>query len=416
MDVMKPKKRLRLSPIYMLLLGITALIVLMSFLFVGTGEEYKVKRDDVLLGVVKRGALELSVDGYGVLRSQKQTLITTLTAATVQEVVLRPGATVEPESVILRLSNPELMQEVESAKIALAQEHANYRLLKLSNQREILAEESILSEARAAYESASLRREAEEELAGRGVIAQITFKNTLLEQRQAKERLDFQTARLEQLSQVTSEAELIQKSQIDQAEAAYQTIKMRADRLTVKAGLKGVLQRLPVALGQSVVAGEELALVGSDEDLSALIRVSQARAELLRIGQVAQINTRRESAGGQVTRITPEVQDGSIEVEISFTDGVPASARPELNVDARIFVTTIEDSLYVERPVNVLSNTVTPIYVLSSGNSIAKKHDLRFGEDSGRYIQVLSGVAESDRIILSDTANYRNADRLQLID
>jgi multidrug resistance efflux pump len=343
-------------------------------------------------------------------------LLTTLTAATVQEVILRPGAAVEADSVIMRLSNPELLQEVETAAIALDQEKANLRRTELGNQREMLAEESTLAEINAEVQAITLRREAEEGLAARGIIPQITFKSTLLGQAQAQQRLKFQEQRINQLKRVAREAILIQQQQINQVDARYQSIKQRADRLTVKAGMKGVLQRLPVALGQSVAAGEELALIGSDEDLLALIRVSQAKAELLRIGQSAEINTRRETVAGSVTRITPEVRDGTIEVEVVFKDGVPASARPELNVDARIFVSTLKNSLFVERPINVLSNSKTSVFKLEGNGKLAEREQIAFGEDSGRFIQVLTGAKEKDNFILSDMTNLRNVNRIRVID
>lgn len=416
MDIVKTKKQFRWNLPPRFIIGIAVVVaILIGVMILRPHEAYKVERNKLLFGEVQRGEVQLSVDSYGVLRSQKQTLITTLTAATVQEVILRPGAQVEENSIILMLSNPELLQEVETANITLEQEKANLRRIKLANQRELLTEESALAELNSNLEAATLRREAEEGLAAKGVIPQITFKNTLLQQHQMIQRVKFQQQRITQLKKVVHEAELIQQKQISQAQAQHQNMQHRADRLTVRAGMKGVLQRLPVELGQSVAAGQELALVGSDKDLLALVRVSQSKAELLQIGQKAEINTRRETVGGVVTRVTPEVRDGTIEVEIAFSNGVPVSARPELNVDARIFISTIKNSLFVERPINVQSNTKNSIFILESDNKLAQRQQVIFGEDSGRFIQILSGAKEKDKFILSDMANLRDVDRIRVI-
>ena len=417
MDIVREKKKVTWKTSSRVMIGgAIAAVVLIVFVIMQPKGEHKVQRNKLLIGTVQRGDLQMSVEGYGVLRSQKQTLLTTLSAATVQEVILRPGATVEADSIIMRLSNPELLQDVETAAISLEQEKANLRRIELGNQREMLAEESTLAEINSEVQASTLRREAEEGLAAKGVIPQITYKTTLLAQAQAQQRLKFQEQRINQLKKVANEARLIQKQQINQVEAHYQNIKQRADRLTVKAGMKGVLQRLPVALGQSVAAGEELALIGSDEDLSALIRVTQSKAELIRVGQSAEINTRRETVAGVVTRITPEVRDGTIEVEIDFKNGVPTSARPELNVDAHIFVSTLKDSLYVERPINVLSNSKSAVFKLENNNKLAEREQVVFGEDSGKFIQVLNGAKEKDNFILSDMTNLRNVNRIKIID
>lgn len=416
MDIVRDKKKFNWrEPSKMAIASIVGALILIGIIVVPQ-EENKVERGNILVGAVQRGDLQVSVEGYGVLRSQKQTLLTTLSAATVEEVILRPGAVVEEGSVILRLSNPDLLQEVDTASIALEQQKANLRRIELSSQRELLTEESVLADIHAEVQSTTLRREAEESLAARGIIPQITFKNTLLAQTQAQQRMKFQKARISQLKQVANEEKLIQQQQIDQVEAAYQSIKQRADRLVVKAGMNGVLQRLPVVLGQSVVAGQELALIGSDKDLLALIRVSQSKAELLRVGQSAEINTRRETVAGLVTRITPEVTDGTIEVEVVFKDGVPASARPELNIDARIFVSTLKDCLFVERPINALSHTKASVFKFNAKGNIAERVQITFGEDSNRFIQVLSGAKESDNFILSDLTNLRDVNRIKIID
>lgn len=415
MDIVKPKKNFRFQrPVIIGILVVIALILLTGVI-VQPSSQQKMERSKLLFGTVQRGDLAVVVDGYGVLRSDKQTLITALTPATVAEVLLRSGAEVEADSVILRLSNPELLQEVEAANMALVQEKANLRRLSLSNERELLAEQASLAELVANFKAVQLRAEAEKGLAG-GAVSMLAYKTTLLQQEQMQERVKLQTQRITQLKRVMHEAIIIQQEQINQANARYQNMLQRSDRLMVRAGIKGVLQRLPVELGQSVSAGQELAQVGSDKDLKALIRISQSKAEQLKVGQAAKINTPREQVDGVLTRITPEVRDGTIEVEVSFTQGVPASARPELNIDAQIFTANIKGALYIERPMNVQGHTTNKLFRVSTNNKSAELQQLSFGDDAGKYIQIKQGANEKDRFILSDMTNIRDAKAIKIID
>lgn len=395
-------------------LGALASLALLGTLWASPGYQYKIDRAGLLLAEVQRGDLQISVDAYGVLRSDKQTLLTALTSATVQQVLLRPGAKVSADSIILQLSNPELLQEVEAAAMALSQEEANLKRLKLANQRERLAEQSVQAELDANLQMVSLRRNAEQQLVADGVVSSLTYQTTVLQQQQMQQRLDLQQQRLEQLSEVIAQSEIIQQEQINQSRARYLTMQQRAERLTVRAGMAGVLQRLPVELGQSVAAGQELALVGSDKDLLALVRVSQSRAEQLQIGQAAQINTRREQVAAVVTRITPEVREGTIEVELAFTEGVPASARPELNVDAQIFTAQLTDTLYLERPVNTQSHSSSRLFKVSDDGKVLAATSLHFGDDAGRFLQIASGAQQGDTFVLSDMATFRDAELIQL--
>jgi HlyD family secretion protein len=415
MDVLRAKPKYHLKrPLIIAGLVILGFVLLRNLVLQPSGA-YKIERSQLLIGKVQRGDLQLTVDGYGVLRSYKQRLLTALTAATVAEVVLRPGAQVDAESVILRLSNPELLQEVERAKMALTQEQANLRRLKLDNQRQLLAEQSTLAQLNGELETIKLRSAAEKGLAG-GAVSQLAYKTTLLQEQQTQERLQLQLQRIKQLKAMMAEALIIQQEQINQVSAQHQSMQERAERLTVKAGMSGVLQRLPVELGQSVSAGQELALVGSDKDLLALVRVSQSKAEQLQIGLAAQINTRRETVAGVVKRITPEVHEGTIEVEIAFSDGVPASARPELNVDAQIFTASLKNTLYIERPMNVQSHSKARLFQLHTDNKIAQAREITFGEDAERFIQITSGASEAEEFILSDMARFSEAGEVRLID
>lgn len=414
MDIAKPPSKPLIKKSY--LVGVLVLIALALLLLLvsGSGASVKIERNQLLLGKVQRGDLQVSVDGYGVLRSDKQTLITALTAATVEEVLLRSGAEVEADSIIMRLNNPEVLQEVEAANMALIQEQANLRRLKLSNQRELLAEQSSLADVTASLKTVQLRADAEKSLAG-GAVSMLDYQTTLLQLEQMQQRVVLQTKRVEQLEEVFSEAIIIQQEQINRANALLQRAQQRADKLIVRAGIKGVLQRSPVELGQSVAAGQELALVGSDKDLKALIRISQSRVDQIKLGQAATINTRREQVAGKVSRITPEVRDGTIEVEILFTEGVPASARPELNVDAEIYTADIKNTLFVERPVNVQNHSAVTLFKLADNKSSARLQELNFGAESGKYIQVLQGAKENDILVLSDMANYQDAAEITLL-
>ena len=400
---------------------VTAAIAVVAILVLGSGwvlqpQQKKVARANLLVSSVQRGNFDAAVNAYGVLRSNEQVLITALTPATVEEVALRPGAPVKPDSVILRLSNPDLLEELERARVALAQEEADARRLELTNERELLSEQSALAKARSEHKVLQLRNEAQKGLAAEGIISKLDYQASSLNEQLQLEGVQLQEKRIEQLRRVAHESQLIQREKIKGARAAFQNVQHRADRLIVRAGIDGVLQRLPVELGQSVNAGQELALVGSERNLLALVRVSQSRVDRLKVGQRAEIDTRREKVAGVVTRIAPEVREGTVEVEIRFADGVPFSARPELNVDARIFAARLQNALFMERPANVQPHSRGSLFRLEPDGHSAVRSELAFGEESGRYLQVLSGASLQDRFILSDMSALRDEKRIALVD
>jgi len=403
MDVkkIKPKQsNLKSKPV---LAGLAiCLLAAMTWYVSSTTGGTSVKRNDMLFGTVKQGDLQVEIEGYGSLRSDKQLLITSLTGATVQEIVLKPGALVTADSVIVRLDNPELQQQLNSATQELSQRTANLRQLKLNQQREILNEEAIYAEMEARYETAKVRLEAQSGLVKSGIVSVLDFKESQVQEAQLKKRLKIQQKRSAALKLVNQEAINIQLEQIKQQQGQLDIAQHRLDRLTVKAGFDGVLQRLSVELGQSLAAGQEIALIGSVQDLIALVRVPQSKAQQIFIGQKAIVDTRRDKITGTVARIDPVVVNNTVEVEISLPQQLPASARPQLSVDAVIITDTLTNITYIERPVNGKANSNTNLFRLDQSNNYAMRIPVKFGKEAGRYIEIIAGGKVNDSFIVSD--------------
>ncbi|MBA6350439.1 MULTISPECIES: HlyD family secretion protein [unclassified Colwellia] len=411
MDVKKVKtkqSKLKSMPVYSAV-AIFLLAALTWYVSTQTGGT-SVKRDDMLFGTVKHGDLQVEIEGYGALRSDKQVLITSLTSATVQEIVLKPGALVTADSIIIQLANPELQQQVDSAVRELSQQKANLRQLKLNQKREILNESGNFAELEARYETAKVKLEAQSGLVKSGIVSVLDYKESFVQEAQLNKRIKIHKQRTTALKLVNQEAINIQNEQIMQQQGQLDIAQNRLERLTVKAGFDGVLQRLSVELGQSLAAGQEIALIGSVENLIALVRVPQSKAQQIFIGQKAIVDTRRDKIVGTVSRIDPVVVDNTVEVEIALPDQLPASARPQLSVDAVIITETLANITYMERPVNGLANSNSSLFLLDDSNNAAIRTKVEFGKEAGRYIQIIKGGKVNDIFIVSDLSLVKNSE------
>jgi HlyD family secretion protein len=411
MDVVKTRKSssFKLTKGNMLL-GMIIVIGVLIYFAVGKNGAVSVERENLLIESVQQGDLAVIIEGYGALTSDKQQLITSFSAATVKEIVLKPGAHVIANSVIVRLENPELVLQVENSEQELIQVQANLRQLKLNNQREILNESANLAEITARFDAASLKRAAEQKLVEQGIVSQLTFQQSALDEKQLKQRIAILKQRIEQLKLVHDESVNIQAERIKQQQGRLNIAESRLDKLTVRAGFDGVLQRLSVELGQSLAAGQEVALIGSVTDLIALIRVPQSQAQLITIGKVAIIDTRRDKIEGVVTRIDPVVDNNTVEIEIALPASLPASARPQLSVDGIIVADTLQNITYIRRPAGAKSNTSISLYRLNTQGN-ATSQELRFGAQAGQFIQILSGASVGEQFIISDLSNLQTTSK-----
>jgi hypothetical protein len=186
------------------------------------------------------------------------------------------------------------------------------------------------------------------------------------------------------------------------------------DRLTVRAGIDGVVQNLAVELGQSVALGEQVALVGSVDNLFALLSVSQSDIELIALEQLVQIDTRGGTVSGKVQRINPMVKQGMINIEVLLLSELPKNARPDLNVDGVISTGKLTAVKYIKKPINASKGMKTQLFRLDKQQNQAEKIHVNYGQESGEYIQILTGALEHDILILSDMSRWNNAEKITI--
>lgn len=409
MDVQKPKVTTPFWHSRGKLIGIAVTVVALLVLSVAlmSGNAVAVSERNLLIDTVKQGSLDVTVEGYGELVSDKQQLLTSPSQATVKEIVLKPGAEVTADSVIVRLEDPDLVKSFQTAKQELNEAESTLRQLRLTYQREKLRQHSDLAELASELAIATVQRQAEEKLISSGIVSRMTFEKTVQKERQLKERIALSNTGMAQLEQLQRESLEIQEDQVRQMQANLELAQEQLDRLTVKAGMSGVLQKLQVEVGQSLSPGGEVALVGSATELVALIRVPQGQAQSVHIGNEAIIDTRREKLKGKVTRIVPIVANNTVEIEIALPSIAGTSARPNLSVDGSIIGDRLDEVRYVRRPAGVTGNSTAQVYAMASGSNKAKPKEVKFGRLAGQYIEVLAGLDTGEQLIVSDLSQLK---------
>ncbi|WP_019028588.1 efflux RND transporter periplasmic adaptor subunit [Colwellia piezophila] len=399
------------------LLVITALVITTLLLWgaASLNSEPQIELDTLRISEVKQGDFKVNVAGYGRLKAKYQRLLTSQTQAIVESIALYPGAKVNKDSIIMVLSDPQLEQAVINAKLELARQNAEFNQQIIAHKSQLLEHDSQIALLQSELENAQLRAEAEQQLIDKGIVSALDFKRSQLAVRQLKQRVAIEKIRQEHLKAMQIERTKIGQDLITQYKHNFTMIKKRFDRLTVRAGLDGILQTLPVEIGQSLTPGTQLAMVGSDQQLVAQLRVQQNQADQIAIGMPATITTSGKYITAKVLRIDPVVTDGRVMVELDLTGKLPANARPDLTVEGKIHVKEINNALYVEQPNNVYDFKEKNIYRLRSDGQSAQLTTIKFGTLSGNQIEVISGAQRGDQLIVSDMSQWPTTQKNLLI-
>jgi HlyD family secretion protein len=371
-----------------------------------------VAREQLYLDEVKEGTLERKVRGPGVLQPREARWLSTRVDARVDRVLVRAGEQVEPDTVIVQLSNPEVQRSADAAALEVAAARAEYAAARLELESQRLDRRSSLAEARATAESARLQAQAEERAHATGAVSQLQYSRSKILAEQLGERAKIEEQRLAALDSAVGAQLEARLARLRQLERALEERRLTADSLSVTAGISGVVQSVPVQEGQQLAPGANVARVAKPDTLYAELRIPELDARDLAAGQPATIDMRDRIVRGRVVRVDPAVTAGAVRVEIDFDEALPTQARADLSVDGTIAIETLANVRYVGRPVGAQSESATTVFRAKSGERVAERVPVKFGKASVNQIVVLEGLEPGDIVALADTTQWSGEDRL----
>ena len=363
---------------------------------------------------VKRGPMLREVRGLGTLVPEDIRWIPAQTDSRVDRWVLRPGAIVKPNSVIMELSDPTLQRDALDAEFQLKGAEAEYANLQVQVNSELMNQKANEAAVRSEYEQAHLQHDVDEKLFKEGIGSDHIRNLSKVREEQLAIRVQLEGERTKVAADSARARLAAQQARINQQKALYQLKKSQLDALHVRAGIDGVLQLVPVEVGQHVTPGTNLARVADPKKLKAEIKIAETQAKDVAIGQKATIDTRNGVVNGHVSRIDPSVVNGTVTVDVVITDPLPNGARPDLSVDGTVELENLKDVLFVGRPVHGQADSTIGIFKLVDDGSEAVRVNVKLGRSSVNTIEVVQGLKVGDKVILSDMSAWDNFDRIRL--
>ncbi|HET9483872.1 MAG TPA: HlyD family efflux transporter periplasmic adaptor subunit [Xanthomonadales bacterium] len=413
-DLKQKKRRKQIA-----LGAIAAAVVLLGTLGLSQLEPAapSVEQSTVWLDTVKRGEMLREVRGPGTLVPKAIRWLAADTNARVERIVVKPGAVVEPDTVILELSNPEVDEQLLAARTLVAAAEADLVARRVDLEGGLLTQRGALAQVEADYEGARLQAQAEAELNKKGIISDLQYRQTQLRADQLKIRVGLEKDRVAKFNENIAAQVRAEGSRIEQLRNTLALRERQADSLKLKAGIAGVLQQVPVEEGQQVMAGTNLARVAKPDVLMAELRIAETQAKDIVIGQTVRVDTRIGPNGivpGKVMRIDPAVLNGTVQVDVDFDAPLPPGARPDLSVDGVVEIERLADVLYVGRPAFGQPGAQATIFRLDPESNVAHRVPVKLGRASVSLIEIEQGLKQGDRVILSDTSQWDEHDRIKL--
>lgn len=371
-------------------------------------------RSTAVIETVKRGEMVRDVRGNGTLVPDVTRLVPAPADGRVERILLKAGVEVDPSTVIVELSNPQLEQQAVDTELQVKAAEADQENLKVRLESEAMTQKAQIATINSQYSQAKLQLDADEKLYEQKLIAELNIKISRVAVQDLANRLKVEQERLAVSSKSVKAQMNAAASRLNQLRALATLRRQEVDALKVRAGTGGVLQQVTVSEGQQVTPGFNIARVADPASLKAVLRVAETQIKDVRIGQPVIVDTRNGLIQGTVSRIDPAAREGTFEIDASLIGPLPPSARPDLSVDGTIELERLKDVLKVGRPAFGQAQQTIGMFVLTPDGTEAERRTVRLGRNSVSTIEILEGLKEGDQVIISDTSALDSYNRIRV--
>ena len=416
MDIPRPDRAKKKNQRRILLGGLAALGLLVVTVAVSQLRPAAptVERSAVWIDTVKRGPMLRQVRGLGTLVPEDIKWIAARTEGRVEKIIARPGKIVRADDVLCILSNPELSQEMMAADLDAKAADAKLASLRVQLESQILDRRAEHAKLESDMMQAKLQQSVNEQLSKNGLVADLELKLSRLKASDLQSRFEIDTQRLKFVEESMRPQLAVQEADVERLKANAALKRGQVDALQVRAGMEGVLQALPLDVGQRVTIGLNLARVADPAHLKAEVRIAETQAKDIQIGQPATVDTRNGIVAGEVVRVDPAVQNGTVKVDIALTGVLPKGARPDLSVEGIIELERLDDVIFVGRPAYGQERGKVGLFRLSADGREAVRTSVDLGRSSVNTVEVIAGLQPGDKVILSDMSTWDSHERVRL--
>lgn len=362
---------------------------------------------------VKRGPMLVTVRGLGTLVSDEIRFIPTNREGIVEEKRVKIGDTVSPDTILVVLSSPDLLQQVSNQELAYQKAIADLANTRAQLETQILNQKSTQASKENQAQQARLQADTDEQLFKEGLGPELNVRKSKGNAESLANEVLLEKQRVDTIARSNQAQITAQEAGVQQLKAIWELGKKQIEDLKIRAGASGVVQQLNVEYGQKIGPGTVVAKVANPGKLKAELKIAETQVKDIVIGQVAQIDTRNGVIPGHVIRMDPAAINGTVTVDVALEGALPKGARPDLSVDGTVEISKLDNVLFVGRPAYGQQDSTIMIFKMTPEGD-AVRTQVKLGRTAVNTIQILDGLNVGDTVILSDMSTWDAVDRVRV--
>lgn len=375
---------------------------------------YRVPAEQLIVSSVEFGAFEDAIPVRGTIQPFNSVFLDAVNGGAVEEVFVEEGSFVEAGQPLLQLSNTNL-------RLSAAQNDTNiteqlnllnnitdgFETTKLSTERQIIDTE---------YSIIVLKRQKarHEKLVEDGLVSieqydaivdELEYRSKVLGNHQERQRLENRIR----------ETRLIQiETQVEKLEENLLVSQSSFESLLVRAPIAGQLTSLPVEIGESKQAGQRLGQIDVIDQFKVVAQIDEFYVSRVFADQTSSFTLAGIEYTTRLLKVYPEITDGTFEVDLVFDGITPSDIRRGQSLQMELTLGSPVESLLLPIGGFIQDTGGNWVFVVDAQGSYATRRDIRVGRRNNRYVEVIDGLQQGDRVITSSYRQMDDMERVQL--
>ncbi len=389
---MKNKKGLLIA--VLVLSALILIIILRTFLFPGGKAGH--------VSVVDRGLVYVSVDASGIVEPENEVLILSPVSSIIKEIKKEPGSRVQKGDIMIELDDEVTRAEIEQITDQLEVKTNSLERSRLEGQMTRIDLDYNLEVKKLRIASIKAQLADEEQLLSVGGISSAkideTKQNLVLAEKDLAMAQKKNAIRLSQLKTEETGLNLqieIQKKQLSDKIALL-------DQLKIKAPSDGIILAIAGKKGEKVGNDKMLVTLSDLTTFKIKGQIDAKSSEYVKTGNPVIVITEKEKFNGTVGNVTPGVAENKIQFNVHLEENINQQLIPNQTVSLKVLKSMRENVLRIKSSNKIKANTEQTVYVIDNlGNKVSRT--VNFGIKGVDFQEVISGLNEGERVILSDT-------------
>ncbi len=396
-------------------LGVLAVLFALYSFYTNSSKpsSLKAEKDKVAISTVVMQDFQEFIPADGIVVPLKTVVIDALENGVVREKFVEDGARVEAGQALLRLENTDLQLDLLNRETQVLDLLNNIRNSRNSLEQNKVTRLTQMAEAEFQLAEAERLMENSDKLYNDQVISKQEYLQT-------KNNFEYQNRRLQLLKKamyqdsVSTVAQIAQMTQsVGRMQQNLELMRKKNEGLIITAPVSGQLSNFDSEIGETKVKGQNIASIDVSKGFKVKANIDELYIGRTYVGQTAFCEVGGKEYPLEILKIYPQVTGGQFAIDLKFKDTTPTTLKRGQNVAIKLQMSAKTQSLVIERGGFYQKTGGAWVFVLNKAGDVAQKREIKIGRQNPQYYEILDGLKEGEKVIISSYENYGDKQELR---